>query len=265
VSLSPFTYNFVGEWNGKPHHYYGTWTIDHVCQTWFLETFDGSMQADQFVKERISFIELGFRLRESQINVENMNLPTAIKAADAPPIGRLRLPGKYSDYVKEYNAAINRNFRGSVEELNARFRQSGCNLNYHNGFIQMPFWSLVSTDKWKNVDTDVKEAFDRRDTGARDPAFYAVRALESAIKIISDDKGWTHGKERGAHNFVDNLTSNNLLAGWEASALKHVFTAVRNPLGHGPGGAAMPALSKEQTDWAIEACLSWIKSLIRRS
>jgi hypothetical protein len=238
VSLSPMTYNFMGEWYGKPHHYHGSWEIDHVCETWFLQTFDGSIQADQFAKERISFIELGFRIREVQINVENVNLPAAIKAADAPdPLGRLRIPGKYSDYVKEQNALINRIFKSGVEELNARFRQADCNLNYHNGFIQLtqdnvvdqqietPFWNLVSDTKWKNVDTDMKEAFDRRDTGVRDPAFHALRALESTIKIISDDKKWSHGKEKGAHNFVDNLTSNNFLAHWEATAVKHVFTA----------------------------------------
>jgi hypothetical protein len=278
VSLSPLSYNYMGEWAGKPHHYYGTWTIDQVCKTWYLQTYDGSIQADQFIKERISFIELGFRLREAEIDAENMKLPAAIKAAEAPdPFGRKKIPGKYSDYAKQQNALMNRVFRDGVHELNTRFRQADCNLNYHNGFIQLaqdsvvegqietPFWNLVSGVKWKNVDTDIKEAFDRRDTGARDPAFYAVRALESAIKIISDDKGWTHGKEKGAHNFVDNLTSNDFLAGWEGNALKHVFTAVRNPLGHGPGAATMPTLSKEQTDWAIEGCLSWIKSLIRRS
>ena len=280
VSLSPLTYNYIGEWNGKPHHYYGTWTINLVCQTWFLETFDGSLPADQFMKERIGFIELGFRLRESQINIENVNLPAAMKAADASVQFRrssIRLPGRSSDYVKEHNAAINKNFKNGVEELNTRFRQADCNLNYHNGFIQVaqdsvvesqietPFWNLVSGIKWKNVDTDMKEAFDRRDSGARDPALYAVHALESAIKIISDDNGWTHGKEKGAHNFIDNLTSNSFIADWEASALKHVFTAVRNPLGHGPGTAVMPTLSKQQTDWTIEACLSWIKSLLRRS
>jgi hypothetical protein len=279
ISLSPLTYNFMGEWNGKPHHYYGTWEINQVCETWFLQVFDGSISADQFIKERISFIELGFRLRESQIATENTNLPAAIKLADAPPQfggSGLRLPGKYSDYVKERNALINKNFKNGVEELNARFRQADCQLNYHNGFIQLaqdsvvegqienPFWNLVSETKWTNVDTDMKEAFDRRDTGARDPALHAVRALESTIKIISGDNGWTHGKEKGAHNFIDNLTSNKFVADWEAGALKHVFTAVRNPLSHGPGAAAMAVLTKQQTDWAIEACLSWIKSLIRR-
>ncbi len=68
-----------------------------------------------------------------------------------------------------------------------------------------PFWKLVADPIWKNVDTDMKEAIDRRDGGERDPAWYAARALESTIKIISGEKGWSHGREKGAHNYIDNL------------------------------------------------------------
>ena len=106
----------------------------------------------------------------------------------------------------------------------------------------------------------------RRDSGGRDPAFYAAKALESAIKIISNDRGWTHGGEKGAHNFIDNLASskNGFIEPWEGETLKAFFTKVRNPLGHGPGGEPMPALTPQQTDWAIETCMSWVKSLIKR-
>lgn len=41
---------------------------------------------------------------------------------------------------------------------------------------------------------DVTEAIDRRDTGRRDPSFSAAKALESTIKIVSDEKGWTTQK-----------------------------------------------------------------------
>jgi hypothetical protein len=167
-------------------------------------------------------------------------------------------------------------FLGMVEELNARFRQAATSLNYHNGFIQRssdalatemierPFWALVADPKWKNVDMDMKEAFDRRDSGDRDPAFPAARALESTVKIISDEKGWTHGNERGAHNYVDNLTRAEFILNWEAEGIKLFFSKVRNPLGHGPGKDEMPALTSHQTNWAIETCIVWINSLIRR-
>ena len=176
----------------------------------------------------------------------------------------------------DYFASINQNFQAAIDELNARFCQAGYNLHYHNGFIQFstdeftsqnieePFWALVSEAKWENVDTDMKEAFDRRDSSSRDPAHYAARALESTIKIISKDKGWTHGGERGAHNYIENLTKHDFVASWEAEIMKSFFTKVRNPLGHGPGSEPMPTLSEHQTNWAIDTCIVWINSLVRR-
>ena len=158
-------------------------------------------------------------------------------------------------------------------------RRAGYKLNYHNGFIQISedelveqqiakeFWTLTRDSMWKNVDIDMKESIDLRDSNGRDPAFYAARALESTIKIISDQKGWTHGGEKGAHNYIENLGSKKngaFIIDWERDALKSFFTAVRNPFGHGAGSDEMPELSPQQTDWAIETCMSWIKMLIRR-
>jgi len=253
--------------------------MNTVCENWMLKSFDGQETADAFVKERLSLVELAFRLMGERVAVNNANLPAAIREADIRSSrgrpGHLVLRGSLSDSLRAANARLNQDFQNSVDELNARFVQAGVPLNYHNGFIQIshdalvtneietPFWNLVSGPKWSNVDTDMKEAFDRRDSGARDPAFYAVRALESTIKIVSDERKWTHGKERGAHNYIDNLSSNGFLSDWESTALKHLFTSVRNPLGHGPGSAQMPALSDRQTDWAIDTSLSWIKRLVR--
>ena len=153
-------------------------------------------------------------------------------------------------------------------------------LSYHNGFLQIttdaltnteiekPFWALLDSPKWKSVDIDMKEALDLRDNKGRDPAWYAARALETALKIMSGDIGCTTGKERSAFNFIDNILSarsGRFISTWEGDILKAFFTHVRNPLGHGPGDSPMPELSDEQTDWAIEFSMSWIRNLIRRS
>jgi hypothetical protein len=132
--------------------------------------------------------------------------------------------------------------------------------------VETPFWALIADPRWRNVDTDMKEALDRRDSNGRDPAWYAARALESAIKVICDIKLWTTGKEKGAHNYIDHLAakSNRFIDRWEADGLKGFFTEARNPLGHGPGSAEMLKLTDQQTEWAIEFSMSWIKSLIRR-
>ena len=109
----------------------------------------------------------------------------------------------------------------------------------------------------------MKEALDRRDNSGRDPSFYAAKALESAVKIISDEKGWTTGNERGAVNYLDNLLAKKngqFINHWEHEILKNFFSNVRNPIGHGPGTGKMPTLSAPQTDWAIEFCMIWIKT-----
>jgi hypothetical protein len=251
------------------------------CEKWMLTPFDGKMSADRFAKERLSLVEIGFREHENFVASLNAQLAANIAMAEEFDRsfgngGSLRVPGNRADGVRAANASLNAKFQTAVNELNARFRQANCQLHYHNGFIQIsddqtvaqeietPFWKLVAEPKWHNVDHDMKEAIDLRDAGGRDPALYAARSLESTIKIISDEKQLTTGKEKGAHNYIDNLRGAKLIEVWEMEALKHFFTKVRNPFGHGPGSAPMPSLTDHQTNWAIENSMIWIKSLIRR-
>jgi len=267
-------YNNQNQWQG------GRSTTVQMCEKWMLEPFDGKRSADRFIKERLSLVEIGFRQRENFVAGLNAKLAESIKAAELfDQRGQrkgLRVPGNSADGVRAANVSWNAKFQMAVNELNARFRQADCQLHYHNGFIQIsedqtvaqeietPFWRLVAEPKWHNVDHDMKEAIDLRDTGGRDPAFYAARSLESAIKIISDEKQLTTNKEKGAHNYIENLLGAKLIEVWEMEALKHFFTKVRNPFGHGPGAAPMPSLTDQQTNWAIENSMIWIKSLIRR-
>lgn len=255
-----------------------------VCEGFVCAPYNAQVPADTFIKERLSFIEIAFRDRENELAKLNAELPAKIVKAGldaklSPPRGQIRVPGDPVEGIKAWNRIQNETFRGYVDELNERFRQAGARINYHNGFIQIsddeqiesqietPFWTLLKDPKWVNVDTDMKESIDLRDTGGRDPAFYAARALESAIKIISGEKGWTRGDEKGAAGFINNLVSQKngrFISAWEGDALKAFFSDVRNELGHGPGGEPMPELTAQQTDWAIEFCMSWIKSLIKR-
>jgi hypothetical protein len=281
--LAPKYYSYQTTWMGKPHTQSSFWTMDKICKDFVCALYSGQCSPDRFVKERISFVELAFRFKEEELQVQNNELPAKIEEAKRRfqlNAGRgIRLPGDPADGLRAVNATMNAAFRASVDELNERLRRAGVPLNYHNGFLQIStdsltqteieqaFWSVVSDPIWKNVDIDMKEALDRRDANDRDPVFYAARALESAIKIVSEKKGWTHGGEKGAHNYIDNLGSakNGAFIGpWERDVLKAFFTEIRNPFGHGPGSAEMPQLSAEQTDWAIESCMSWIKSLVAR-
>ncbi|WP_438703460.1 AbiJ-NTD4 domain-containing protein [Tabrizicola sp.] len=275
--LSPVWFSHTTKWNGNDHVQTHKNTMVTVCENWLTKAASGS--PDVHIKECLSLIELGFRRRENEIAAMNASAITdGERLLASLSRSSLRVPGDPLEGARTQRETKTAAFRANVDELNARFRQAGYPLNYHNGFIQIltddlvqkevetPFWRLVADAVWNNVDLDMKEALDLRDTDGRDPAFYAARALESTIKIISDQKGWTHGGEKGAHNYIENLASkkNGFITSWESTSLKEFFTHVRNPFGHGAGSSQMPSLSAPQTEWAIEFSMSWIKNLIHR-
>ncbi|MCA2372483.1 hypothetical protein ATU3B_12700 [Agrobacterium genomosp. 3 str. CIP 111-78] len=225
--------------------------------------------ADYFIKQRISFVELAFREFEKEVKTANASLPEELKGVNQ----------SYHDYFIWINDQLNEKLRENVYEINERLRQATFPLTYHNGFIQFsddpfvnehvkqPFWQAIAHSKWENVEMDMLEAIDRRDNRRAEAALSAAKALESTIKIIAHDRNATTGNERGAVNFIEGLAAERggkLIATWEANVLKNFFGEVRNKLGHGPGTAQATVLSKEQDDWAIETCMSWIKSLVNR-
>ena len=281
--LSPRYYSYPAAGiNGTTYNYSGWYDMNQVCEAFVTLPFS-AQDSDTFMKERLSFIELAFRERENQVRLTNIQLPTGLQMAayyDGLTLPKDRRVGEsYVDKARRENDAVNVAFKTYVVELNTRFEQARTPLNYHNGFIQIisdaltqrqidkPFWALVEGPKWVNVDTDMKEAIDRRDTAGRDPAFYAAKALESTIKIICSDKEWTTGLEKGVSDFLNHLerkATGAFIDPWERELMQKFFGGVRNELGHGPGGEPMPTLTGPQTDQAIELCMSWIKSLIRR-
>ncbi|MGY2257783.1 AbiJ-NTD4 domain-containing protein [Pseudomonas sp. SDO55104_S430] len=260
----------------------GWFSWDYVCGNFVNAAYGSHTDPDRFIKERISFVELALRLRGEEIALANEHLPQTMASArlrDRSARNRLQLPGSSADAVKTWNARINSEFDNQVNELNERFRRAKTPLTYHNGFVQLaldetierviakPFWLLVADPIFKNVDIDMKEALDRRDSNDKDPAIFAAKALESAIKIVSDTKGWTRGNESGAAQYIDNLISKangSYLATWEGEMLKDYFRKVRNSVIHGPGSEPMPELTLTQTDWAIETAMSWVRTLVRR-
>ncbi|WIY26545.1 AbiJ-NTD4 domain-containing protein [Parasedimentitalea psychrophila] len=234
-----------------------------ICRNWYELAIQDAENVDEYIKERLSLIELGLRLKFERAEHCREYLQSGESAVSIIASG-------YSNEIDNYHRISS--------EINTRFRTARFPLNYHNGFFQIeadeiisneieqPFWSLVSEPKWNNVDMDMKEAVDQRDNGGKDPALFAAKALESTIKIISDELGETHGSERGAHSYIDNIAKKAVvfLSEWEKELLKSYFTKVRNQLGHGPGSEPMPRLSPQQTSWAIESAMSWVKLLVLR-
>jgi hypothetical protein len=274
----------TGSFNGNPYRTPHQNSYAAISKTYLTKMPADFTQGDAWVKERLSFIEIAFQRRQAQVQEANRNLAADLAKAqssdDLQQLGRaLNIPGLQVDGIKAKNTHINNAFAELVHDLNERLRLALYNLSFHNGLIQLvgdeqinnevakPFWGLVASEPWRNVDLQIKEAIDRRDNGDRTAAFHAVMALESCIKIISNLKGWTTGRERGAANYVNNLVSQDngrFIEVWEGDLLTKMFSDVRNPFAHGPGQEPMALLSKEQTAWAIDTAMVWIKSLIRR-
>lgn len=261
----------------------GFFDWNYACEKFIKSDNIDHLDADRFIKERVSFIEIAMRWRHEEIETLNSNLPKALleaKILDSVSAKQsMRAPESAVDRTAAWNKTQNTIYSSQVDEINERFRRARAPLTLHNGFIQIstdeviekniatPFWDAVAAPIWRNVDIDMKEALDQRDSNGKDPAFFATKSLESAIKIISDQKGWTLGNEKGASNYIDNLVSKNngrFIDPWEADILKDYFRKVRNTVGHGPGSDPMPVLSIPQTDWAIETAMSWVRTLIRR-
>jgi len=232
---------------------------------------DGHGGPDAFVKLRLSLIELLYREAESIFG------ELAPKQQDVVSWWR-HVQGRVSPPRSRIEEGLAATMQG-IDELNARFQAAGLPFEYHAGIIQRvddplttsqiekSFWALIADQKFSNVELDMKEAIDRRDSHKHDAAFYALKALESVIRILSDDLGRTRGTERGAAEFIDNLVAakpSRFIDVWEAEALKTLFRDLRNPLGHGAGAGQPLILRTEQSTWAIELAMSWIKNLVRR-
>lgn len=279
---SPKYYSYTTEWTGKPYTNSGWYDMNLVIEQWLNFKFTDDLDPDMFVKRRLSFVELAFRMREEQVAQANAEFPLRLAEAemeDMMPRRPMTVPGRKSDSMRAVNDGVNRAFAANVCELNERLKQAGMPLHYHNGYLQItqdeqlqeqveqPFWLVVKDAQWKNVSIDMAEAIDRRDTGGRDPSFYAAKALESTIKIICELKNWTTGNEKGVSDFLNHLESKvngAFIEGWERQSMQRFYSDVRNDLGHGPGSKDMPNFTPQQIDQTIEFCMSWVKSLIKR-
>ncbi|SMF35844.1 MULTISPECIES: AbiJ-NTD4 domain-containing protein [unclassified Pseudomonas] len=280
--LSPKYYSYQTEYMGKPYTKSGFYEMNFVVEQWLNLRFSEDLNPDIFVKRRLSFVELAFRKREEQVAQANSEFPRQLaeaKMQDSKPRGPITIPGSRINSVRAINQSLNSIFADNVNELNERFKQAGMPLHYHNGYLQItqdaqlqeqveqPFWLLVQDAPWANVSIDMAEAIDLRDTGGRDPSFYAAKALESTIKIICELKNWTIGNERGVSDFLNHLESKAngaFIEGWERQSIQRFYSDVRNDLGHGPGSKDMPNFTTQQIDQTIEFCMSWVKSLIKR-
>jgi hypothetical protein len=279
-SLSPRFFPNQTLYMGNPVTNWTAFQMNTVVENWLTAHFTDDLDADMFVKHRLSFVELAFRKRAEQVAQSEADLPKRLLQAKKFDVKGSRLFDVFSpEAVITNQEDMTRVFRENVHELNERLKQAGMPLHYHNGHLQIvqdeqiqnqveqPFWNLVKEARWKNVSTGMANAIDLRDNGGPDPSFHAAKALESAIKIICEIKGWATGEEKSVSGFLNHLESKangSFIEPWERQSMQRFYSDVRNEFGHGPGAKEMPNFTPEQVDYTIEFCMSWIKSLINR-
>lgn len=267
--------------NGNKQSHKYDYALSDVLKVYFNRVFNpAEHNADDFVKQRLSVVELAFRLRWEEVQAANAQFPANLADAQLrDDEARFRGLRRAQAYVTAQNQRMNDALAAVILELNERLRLAGYPLDFHNGMLQFtddkllnaqiaePFWALVADPIWGAVEEQMKEALDRRDAGDRTAPFHAASALESCIKIISKTKGWTRGDEKGAAAFINNLVSEKngrFIEIWEGDLLIRMFGDVRNPFGHGPEELPLPNLTPQQDNWVIDTSMVWIKSLITR-
>ncbi|CAN4277992.1 hypothetical protein LJR125_000853 [Pseudoxanthomonas sp. LjRoot125] len=274
-SLSPTHYQTTSTWSGVPTTQWNAWPYNAVASTYVCADLRNHQQSDIEAKERMSLIEIGMRAARDRANMLDATYPPPAPAVTILAQAAVPRQSSFALEARRFRAQ----YETAVVELNARFEQAGVPLVYNNGHIQVnsdatttamtaePFWRVISNPRWSAVDVEMRDAIDRRDSSLSDAAFHATKSLESAIKVVSAERGWTTGRENGAASFIDNLVSQangRFIEVWQADALKQIFREVRNPLGHGAGVATPSAPTGADTNWAISICMAWIRWLVQR-
>jgi hypothetical protein len=139
--LSQTAFSYQTMYQGKQSNFTHSHTWLSVCENWLAQRPTGNDNIDEFIKERLSLIEVALRDRAVSVSKSNTDLPQKIleakfNAKGRPP-GGLKVLGDPETSLRAWNKKLNESFQVRVDELNIRFRQAGCKLHYHNGFIQI--------------------------------------------------------------------------------------------------------------------------------
>jgi hypothetical protein len=84
----------------------GFYTFELICKHFVLAPYDGSVPADRFMKERLSFVEIAFRQRAEELEADHAKGLAALRGRMVRGGGRpIRVPG---DPLKAHQAIVDR-------------------------------------------------------------------------------------------------------------------------------------------------------------
>jgi hypothetical protein len=142
------------------------------------------------------------------------------------------------------------------EELNTRFNEHGLGYQYESGEIMRtdskvlheevvrPALAVLTDPKFFGANNEMLEAFEHHRHGRdKDTLTWALKALESTLKIICNERRWTIQGKGQAKDLFETVFQNNLIEPlWQSefsglrSVLESGVPTARNKLGgHGQG------------------------------
>lgn len=205
-------------------------------------------EAENFVKERLSFVEVFFRFIEEFVREDLARFPSS------------------NIYQDKVSAVEN-----WVSEINSRLLKGGIPFQYRDGFllpsgdklisekVEEPFWDIIAYPKWNQTVQHMMKAVDRKISDPATAANEAQLALESVLNEIFGKKGGSIPAK------TSNLLKKKIISKHEKSMIDEFFSRVRHKSSHAKS-ASEPGFpvrrNYEEAEWIIGFSMYTIRRII---
>lgn len=114
-------YSYQSTSNGKQTTVSGSWGDNAICENWAHADLATNQDADNFIKERLSLVEMAFRIKSDSLAKESSTLSRRIQQAKVSPQSTqalLKALEKDAVGLSVGDRRNNESFQASIEELN---------------------------------------------------------------------------------------------------------------------------------------------------
>ena len=235
---------------------YGIFTLyDEEADCDFDAVVNFLLQAKE-TEKAIDVIELFFQ----QINQPNpYDRQPPVNIFDVPlsnEIGK-----KIHQQMLSFGIEKHRQYQSAVNELNQRFREHGVGYQYESGQIirvdsqylhseaVQPALTMLSDSMYQGANAEFLSAHEHyRAKRYKECLNDCLKAFESCLKAICEDRGWAYGAKDTANRLINIVLKNELIPEFMESHLSGLRSALeagvptlRNQLaGHGQGTREVP-------------------------
>lgn len=239
----------------------GKGDLFHPAGGWYEETYVigllhwissqdrmSAEEAEIFLKERLSFIEVFFRVIEYHVREDLSKFPGS---------------NIYQDNVRAVE--------NWISEVNSRLRKGSIPFQYRDGFLLLssdklisekvegPFWDIIADPKWNQTLQHMMEAVDQQISNPSTAANEAQLALESVLSEI-------FGKEGGGIPAkTSNLLKKKIISEHEKSMIDEFFSRIRHKSSHAKSASEPGSPVRrnyEEAEWIIGFCMYTIRRII---